>query len=583
MKELTVDEWFTELNDGLEFRRRYGLEDNWAKIEALAGSADLSMVSSGPNLLYSMGDDLLSTLNVPNPALLVDPLTMQEMQSSPIVESIDNQLIKQLQMNDEAEIATYCAYLWGTSFCKIGYDSEFGWSPEFDYNGVKQPAGLSLTQVNKKQQYIEFNEYEPGMPWFQAVMPHDIVVPWGTRDIDRAPWVAHRVVRHIQDIKDDVKYSGKRELQPNMSMSDFMKSYQTSVKPYRIGSDDIMKSLEIDGEAEYVELWEIHDKRTGKIYVIATGHDKFLRNEGNSLQLGGLPFVELGFTPKTNRIWRTSDAQYLLYAQAELTDISVQTTKQRRLNVLRFLYKKGAIDKPELEKLLTGAVGAAVGVDADDLRTVIAALQMGNNQNLYQEADFVRSNARETSGFTRTQAGEYAGARTSAYEVQQVQEARDTRMTRRQQKIANLYINSFRKINEIIFKYWKTPRIIKTVGQDGAIAWQNYIGSQLKGKFAYDLTFNSAPFVTDSSRQQEALQLFQFAMQGLIDPTMVMQELSRSYRDVPIRALLQQSIQQRMQQMQLQTAAGGTSGTQAGAGQNTNNVQSGLRLAGAAG
>lgn len=577
-KERTVDDWIEEINNGLEFRRLYGKEDGWADIEALAYNVHTSQANSGPNLIYSMGDDLLSTLNVPNPMILVEPTKQSEIDSAPVIEAVDNQLIGQMKMNEEVEMGTFGSYMWGTSFFKIGYDSEFGWSPKFDYNGPKEPVGMSLTQLNSKQQMIEFNEYEPGMPWYRSCLPHDIVVPYGCRDLDSAAWVAHRVVRHIDCIKDDVKYSKKSDLVPTMSMEDFVKSYQTVVKPYRMGSNnDMVTGVDTGkGGKEFCELWEIHDKATGKIFVIATGHDQFLRNESNSLQLYGLPFVELGFTPKVRNIWRTSDADYLLQAQAELSDISIQGTKQRRANVLKFLYDVQQITKLELEKLLSADVGIAAGVTANkgDLRNVIIPLQMGQNQNLYQEADFVRSNARETTGFTRTQAGEYAGARTSAFEVQKVQAARDMRMSRRQGRIAGCYMESMRKVNEIIFKYWKTPRLIKTLDVNGIEQWMSYTGSALKGKYSYKLTFNSAPLETEDSRRQEASQAYMTLSQDpTVDPIALRRYLARSYRDIQFSSIFKPGILDQ-QPTQPGEAPAGAEQVQAG---NTG----GLRLAGA--
>jgi hypothetical protein len=532
-KELTVTEWMEEIARGLEFRRLYGKEDRWAQLEALAGNADTSIARSGPNLIYSMQDDLLSSLHVPNPEILVDPLTEAELGSSPIIEAVDNQLIDQMKMSNEVEMATTSAYLWGTTVLKIGYDSEFGWCPEFDYGGQQQPVGMSLTQIDVRQRRIEFNEFEPGMPWVRACLPHDIVVPWGTRDIDSAPWIAHRVVRHIEDVKADPKYN-TRGLKPIMSMADFVKSYQTVMKPYRLGgTDDFFRGLEWEGEAEYVELWEIHDKRTGKMYVIATQHNHFLRNDRDYLQIYGLPFVEVGFTPKVRNFWRTSDADYLYQAQAELTDISIQGTKQRRMNTLKFLYRRGAVTEQELTKLMSSDVGAAIGVTAGtSIGDTVMAFQPGHNQQLYQEADFVRSNARETTGFTKTQAGEYAGARTTGYEVSQVQGARQLRLTRRQKIVASIYCETMRKVNEIIFRNWKTPRVVQIMGQMGAMEWMSYTGTDLKGRYSYRLTFQDAPFPTAEDQQALAMQAYQMSMMDpSVDPIAARRFLSRSMRN----------------------------------------------------
>jgi hypothetical protein len=534
-KKQSPRDWVQQIDFALEFRRTYGKEDNWGKMEALASNAHNSLASAGPNLIYAMADDMLAVTNVPNPAVLLDPLTPDEIESAPITESIDNQLLLQIKLQREMEYASYHAYLWGTGCIKIGYDSEFGWNPALDFNG-NQPMGMSLTQLNSRKEFIEYSDIEPGLPWVQAVMPHDIAVPWGTRDFDSLPWLAHRVVRHIDDIRADSKYTGTKNLRPNMSMADWTKSYQSSIKPYRLGLESLMgSSLEISGNSEYCELWEIHDKRTGRIYVISPGHDSFLRNEQNALQINGLPFVGFGFTPSARNFWRTSDADYLLQAQAELSDISLQSGKQRRANVLHFLYDKDVISSAELDKLLSADVGLAAGVklNGKSLRDVIMPFAPGNNNALYQEAAFVRENARETTGFTKTNAGEFAGARTSAFEVQKVNERGDMRMTRRQNILANAYTEVFRKINGIIFQFWKTPRVIKMLDEFGVEQYTNFVGSRLRGRFNYKISFNSAPTETDASRQQRAMTFYQLAVQDpTIDPIKVRQWLARSFRNV---------------------------------------------------
>lgn len=516
-RELTVDEWFEEIAQGLEYRRDYGMENKWAELEALASNAH-AISSVGPNIIYAMQDDLVSSLNVPNPVVLVSARSSLEVDSAPIVDAVDNDLIQQLNMPFEVDIGTSGAYLWGTSVFKIGYDSEYGWAPELDFNGQQQPMGLSLTQIDRKGRFIEFNEFEPGMPWFKFCAPHDIVVPWGTRDLRSAVWIAHRVCRHHEDCKADSKYT-TRGLKPMMSYKDFVKSYTTVIKPYRIGVEDFFRSTtEWENENEYNELWEIHDRRTRKIFVIATGHKQFLRNEPDALQLDGLPFVEMRFTPRTRCFWGTSDAHYLYHAQAELSDIAIQSAKQRRIDTLKFLYNKQQITQEELNKILSSEVGVAAAVNGGgDIRNVIMSLPSRGNYQLHEEADFVRSNARETTGFTKTQAGEYAGARTTGFEVQQVQGARQMRMTRRQMIVANTYTEAMRKINAIVFKYWTGPRMIQIVGPEGLPAWQSFIGTQLQGKYNYKITFQDAPFESIEQQQAMAQQAYMMAAQ---DPSM---------------------------------------------------------------
>ncbi len=226
MKELTVSKWFDEIIKGLEYRRLYGVEDNWYDLERKFYNVHPSC-ENGPNLIASTGDAMLSSLSVLNPRVLLKARKQSDVIPTMILESVDNDLIEDLRVRQEAEISLLHAYLWGRGILKIGYDSEWGWDPQYDASDGGSPLGLTFTQFDKRGNRIETREdVQPGMPWVRAIPPHDIVVPFGTRDERDAPWIAHRVVRHMDHIKADPKYSLPRDLVPVMSMDDFTESYQ---------------------------------------------------------------------------------------------------------------------------------------------------------------------------------------------------------------------------------------------------------------------------------------------------------------------------------------------------------------------
>lgn len=574
--ERTVQEWMTEIQQGLEYRNQYGFENGWGKIEKIFFNGHPSNATSGSNLIYSTGDAFLSEVNTPNPTFLANPTKIDQVPWAPCVESMSNDLVCQTRMKRAFARASLYSYLWGVSFLKIGFDSEFGWNPEYDAGGTKQPAGASLTRFGKNQFLLEYSDNRPGMPWIAPCKPHDIVVPWGTCELDEAPWVAHRVIRHIDDIKADIKYNS-RELQPVMSMQDFVESYETVGKNYRIGPDMLDVSTEGSKDAEYCELWEIHDKKTHKIYVVATGHDKFLRNEVNHLQLRGLPFVELGFTPKARTIWRASDAFYILGHQAELADITIQARKQRRLNVLKFIMDSGAFTEAEERKLLSRDIGAVAKANSmgRPLGDVFFAVPQSNaNMMLYQEAEDVRGAARETVGFDRNSYGEYRGARTTAREVAAVQDSKQNRLSRRQSLLGDAYIDAMQKMNAICFAFWTAPKVMEVVGMDGMMMWQTFVPRELAGQYNLELIFDDPPQESMASRQQMAMQAVQLsATDPTVDPIQARRFLARSYRNANVSSIFKPGILPGTVPQMGQGGGGQTApGVQQGAGGRGNRV-----------
>ena len=549
-KELTVEQWEAELNHGLKFREQYGLEKKWHELEALFYNVSDSQMNAGPNIVLSTGDALLSTLNVPAPYLTLKARRSDYINPARLLETVDNTLIDEMHMPAELETSILSAYLWGSGILKVGFDSEFGWDPTHDMGGTKQPLGMTGTMFNVQGDRIEFDDIRPGMPWVRNVLPHDFVVPWGTKRLNDCAWCAHRVVRHIEDIKADAKYSSKKDLQPIMSMEDFVNSYKSVIKPYRLGNSEIRRGLSFEGKNEFCELWEIHDRRTQKIYVIATGHKKFLRNDQDLIQLEGLPFVGFSFTPRARTFWTTSDAYYLRQCQAELSDITEQATKLRRIMCVKWLVEEGCIDEMELQKMLSTNVGAVVKIKKGQAtENSIRPISAPPNYEFANQAQQVRSNARENVGLSRNQTGEYEGSgRRTATEVNVVQQASDNRISRREQVLRDSYISTFKKVNPLIINYWHTPRVIEIVGQNGIPIWQQFVGNQLRGEYEYSVGF-SPNDTQDSlaSRKQQAIQSLETVgqspiLQQLIDPIKYAQFLANSVNDPEFSSIFRQGV-----------------------------------------
>lgn len=535
-KELKPSEWVQEINQGLEFRRQFGLEQEWQNLEILF--YNLTGSGLGPNLISSTGDSLLSSLTVPFPSVTVKALREEYIPSAKIVQAVDAYLMRELNIPVEVELAALHAFLWGRGIVKLGFDSEFGFDPGLDIglDSPLGPLGTSVSQFDKRGDMIESGLARPGMPWGLACLPHDIVVPWGTREIWNAPWIAHRVVRHIEDIRADPKYSHFKDLQPSLSMKDFVSSYKTVMKPYRVG---VYPS--VSDKFEYVEIWEIHDRRTRQVMVVPIAGDDFLRRDPDVLQIDGLPFVSFSFVPTSRNFWVTSDAFYLKQPQGELDDISLQASKQRRISVAKLIAMADAFDPEELDKLTSADVGAVVKTKSGfNPKDVVTAFQNPPNVFLANDADFVRRNARDAVGLSRNQSGEFEQrGRRTATEVMKVDEGSARRMGRRQVILKRVYEEIFRKLNQIVFEFWKTYRVVEVVGEKGT-EWVKFTGDEIKGEYAYDVTFSEEPPTAQASPRNDALQLYSVLSQDpSIDQRALREFVTKAFNDPSITRIFE--------------------------------------------
>lgn len=512
---LKAEEWLTEIDNALEYRKTFGRENSWMKNELNYYNDPMGDTAVGPNLVWSMGDSLLSSLGVPDPEIVTKAERQGGVDKAPVVEAIDNWLIEKLKMKRTVDDGLINAFLYSKAIVKIGYDSEYGYSPYWDIGQGNNLMGMTFTQFDKKGNRIEYKDTTPGMPWVGLVHPQDFVVPWGTVYIDDAPWVAHRFIRLNSYLKKDPKYKNTGRLQPQISMEDYVDTYvKVGAKRKRYRYQRATTEQQNKKPAFNI-CWEIHDRMTGKIMVVTEDYKKFLRDEKDVMQVCGLPFVAEGFVSHPRHFWSTPLSYYLGQIQHEQHDISIQAAKQRRLNVLRFLANKNVIDKDELDKWITGDVGAVGVIDGhvgDDLNKAIKAFPSIPDLTSMIESDNNRRNAREAVGMGRNQMGdEMQSSRRTKAEVDTVQQGSMTRTSKRATVVKNLYIDTMKKVNQVVFSFWNTPRSIQ-VGEN----WKRFTGDEIAGEYLLSLSLSSKRNVSRAQRKVEALMLMaQFAQMGL--------------------------------------------------------------------
>lgn len=501
----TPSEWLEEIDAALDYRESFAKEASWYKLEADYANDPSGDTAIGSNLVHSIGDSLMASLMVPSPEIVVQPERRSAVAKAPILETLDNMLLKKLKLKKRVNAAAMNAFLYGRLILKIGYDSEFGYSPFYDIGQGNNLLGMTMTQFDKRGRRIESPNTQPGWPWVRSVLPHDFVVPWGVVELEDAPWVAHRVVRHISAVKADPKYRHARDLRGQLSMEDFVDSYlkvgakvaDSHARRRRQGT------YEPSRQPEFVELWEIRDRLEGKIIVVTRDSNEFLRDEADAMQLAcGLPFVSATLNAGPRSFWFTPPAYYLGAIQKEEYDVALQATKQRRISILKFLYRSEAIKKEELQKLLSGDVGAAAAINTTfNLNEVIAPLQTGNSVDFVLQSENNRRNAREAIGFSRNQLGEYdSSSRRTAREATFVAQGSQLRVSRQTDAVSDLYVEAIEKLNSVIFEFWRVPR--EVLRDEG---WSVFTGPDLKGDYQYDVDLAFKRTVSRAQRKVEAL------------------------------------------------------------------------------
>ncbi len=512
----TAEEWLSLYNQGLEYRKMFGLEQTWTDLEAKFFSVSASC-DTGPNVLASKGDTIISALSVPEVTVSVSAKTQDAAASAPLVASLDNMMLDGLEMADRMEEALTNSFLFGMGFIKLGFDSEYGFAEELQLPSI----GGSLSQFDEDGNLIESGEAKSGMPFARSVLPHNVVVPWGTRHLSDAPQILHQVIRLVDDVKKDKKYESgpTSKLSGQVSAREIVLGYSDSKDTIQESRNEVSPPNEpVADDKIFIQLVEIMDRRTKRVIVIALDEKAvIIRDVVNTMQINNsLPWVEVCIALRTRSFWATPPAYFASPHQNELDDIHFQAKEQRRASILKLLLLKGALSQEAKDALQSPKPGLYVEVEDiagnQNLDNVIKYIGGNANLNvlLHQESAAVEAAAREALGISKQLGGENAEhARTTAEEIREVSAGGEIRLGRKQKALRRAYGRFIDLLNAILATHWKVPQSVPVIGPDGQSRWEQVSAEILRnGRYTFKISFSEEHFSTPESRQRQALELY---------------------------------------------------------------------------
>ncbi|KKN72795.1 hypothetical protein LCGC14_0406500 [marine sediment metagenome] len=499
-RTLELEERKESIKDGIKFQIKYGESKIWNKYyKFYRGQFKEGIIPA--NLFFPLSRSLIPRVYFRDPKVTVTATKPGYEIQAKVVEVIDNWIIREIGIKNQLKLMIQDAFFYGSGPGIHGFDSEWGFSQlQMFTKNFYEEQGVEFEEQDTAHQDAKIKS---GMPWFLRIQPDDFIVPWGTVNIDTAPWFAYRVYRPLEDVKKDPNYENKKGLKASHSQK--VDPDQQSGKEMEEEGDTEALGIE---DQDYVELWTIHDAREKKVMVLAPNHDKWLRHDDDDLQIEGLPVQVLQFNPDGRQFWAIPEAKIIMPQQLELNEIRTQQMKHRRITLLKILYNKGKIDKAALDRLLNEDVGAAVAVNGNPNDSVMA-MKNEMPQSLSQDAQEVRGDVRESVGFSRLElAGDAEPPRKTKYEVQARRQAHSIRIDERRDIVADLLTNVIRKINQMIFSWWTVERVAPIVGEDLATHWVSYTGPEIRGEYNYKVDPESGTPFTEEVRRGDASALY---------------------------------------------------------------------------
>lgn len=496
--------WVTQVRKGIEYRKKCADEAQWDKWRRMYRGIWKDNVLPA-NMFYVMLRTVVPRIYFRNPTVSVVSTKpgLEGLALAKLLERVDNKMLLRMKAKGQLKRIVQHAVMFGAGFGKLGFGSQYA-PPSL--------IGDNIVGQDKQGNKIEYSDLlDNFMPWFMATHPGSVIFPSMLDNFDNSPWVANWIRRSAAEVRSDPNLKNVAAIQGSHPV---------------MGSGTMKSSTKFNYPVEMVDLVEIRDRRTGRVFVIAPyASDKILLDAEDTVQqLGKLPILDLVFNEDDEYCWGIPDSRILEPYQLELNEVRTQMMKHRRMALAKILARKGTFDEGNLPKLNEEDVAAIIECTGDPNAAIREfQLNIPTDLNIYDQQ--IGNYIREALGFSRNQMGEFraGSADTTATEAQIVQMATEIRIDERRDAAADLLVEMIEMMHPIMFEHWREEEVIDVAGPLGVPIWVKVSGQMIKsGRYELKVDPDSSIPETRVMREQKAIQMYGILKENpLIDPMML--------------------------------------------------------------
>ena len=520
------------VKNSIEMRKRYSKIDRWDDIEGYYNH-DFSVGDPVYNMVYMFGRSLIPNLVFRNPTIINTPRFPQHIPFASIMDSIDEWLMTEMEVEDTVRNAVLHAYLYNMGAVETGWDF-----PDIDAiheakneteklraafmanMGVLDTANVGSTDRSRRQNF----------PWLDSIYPRKLIFEPTTRNLRTCRWYAKSL------------YVPTRVLAADKGL----KNVKSTHVPIEL-QDEATKSIfeQIGGLEPYTHFYEVHNAESREMFWMSDA-GKFMFDPVNDpMQFDGLPLDALIFNQNPLSIWGTPDSLYIEPQMLEGNETRRQGLRQRRASLLKFIADQDVFDEEEIEKLLTDDVAVLRAKSTiGSLKDKIVALQPHIQGEFFPYQEKLNEDAQKILGFGNNQMGTFAPGRRTAKEASLVQQNNDIRLVERRHMVGKLISGIFRKTNQAVMRYWQKPMLLRVLGVEGAYHWVQAKPSDVKAELELKVDVDSMLPPSKEKQKEDLLALMQVLAQSQ-DANLIpiMRKLVSKFPEVNEREVFPQAVQ----------------------------------------
>ena len=481
VSEMTAEDqvrlWQNRVELGKRYQKKYGdVDGRWTKnIKALAGDFD-SANEIGPDavdvhMMRSSAKTALPPLWITEPRIMVKP-TVETVHGKDNVLRAENTEIElnywllELEVRRTTKKCVIDAYATNHGYAYLGYTKD---KTDLEVDGEVQE---NVPTIRHRQ------------PFIKRVSPKQIIVPPGYGELEEHPWVdiiflkpfSHvrkKYPKTTEDLKPTIKYSDAAEQDDTASFSEYLE----------------------DPESQLVEVHNVWDKETKKVYIFATDEDQYLEEpQAWPVEVEGFPLAELQFEYIPDEYHGTPPMSFSLTQNKEL-NITRSAMAKRRKQTKAVIFVATEIADSVKDQYARAEDGTIIPIDTGD-KTMAQVLQVmpgiPADQGDLQYDAVIKSDIQLSDGIGAEQRGGGDPNVDSATASQNIEKHTQVRGSDRGDLVRTFYLTIARKLWMILkqFPEQEVKRMI--VGpRRGQQREVSYSLRDLRGEFGFDMDMSA--------------------------------------------------------------------------------------------
>ena len=387
------------------------------------------------------------------------------------------------------------------------------WLRELHVNRVNKKCVLDNAATNAGYAYIgyvgskedienddgEATENEPQVriksPFVKRICPKNVLFPPGYYELEECPWIALRWPKPVKDVQDRYNVTDVKTDIVGMTEEDLGGNVTSEMSDY----------LKKD-ENGYVYLYQVWDKRSGKLITLLMGQEDALEVEDWPYDLEGFPLVKQRFNWTPDQQFGMPMMSAWLPQQKEL-NAARTTTRSREARTKAGVFMLNAPEGLE-DAYKRAGDGFVIDVksDTEDIRKVIQ-VDMGLPPAIsaYNYGSTQISDLFLISGLGQQQRGQGDPNIDSATASALVDKWAQIRQTDFGDTVRTFYLDIAKKLWMVLKQFPNTKRDMLVMGPQGLLQHITYTLNELKGEFAFTLDLASMYTEDPITRQRNAM------------------------------------------------------------------------------